>query len=188
MKMPKGKYKRSIKQIEHCKTINIGRTPWNKGKNGVQYVSDETRKKLSLINLGNKKAKGSIRTKEFKENISLKLKGRKVPEEKIIKGEDHWNWKGGVSRNRHTSYKYIVWRSSIFERDNWTCQTCRIRGGYLEAHHIKSWARYPELRYDINNGVTLCRDCHSLTDNYKGKNNGIISENFSNQKDKPTQE
>lgn len=66
--------------------------------------------------------------------------------------------------------EYKKWRSDVFARDGWTCQTCGVRGCYLEAHHIKSWAKFPQLRYEINNGVTLCKGCHKLTDSYAGKN------------------
>ena len=41
---------------------------------------------------------------------------------------------------------------------------------------IKAWAKYPDFRYVIENGVALCRECHKLTDNYKGKQNGFYIE------------
>jgi 5-methylcytosine-specific restriction endonuclease McrA len=56
-----------------------------------------------------------------------------------------------------------VWRKSVFERDNYTCQGCDVRGNYLEADHIKPWAYFPELRYELTNGRTLCRPCHDKT-------------------------
>lgn len=55
------------------------------------------------------------------------------------------------------------WRMAIFERDDFTCQICKIRGTYLEADHIKPFAYFPELRYDLTNGRTLCRPCHNTT-------------------------
>lgn len=56
--------------------------------------------------------------------------------------------------------EYEEWRKSVFERDNYTCQKCNVRGGDLEAHHINSYKEYPDLRLDINNGITLCKKCH----------------------------
>ena len=55
---------------------------------------------------------------------------------------------------------YSEWRISVFERDNYTCQICGNRGGYLECHHILPVRDYPEFVITENNGVTLCRDCH----------------------------
>lgn len=90
-------------------------------------------------------------------------------------GELHPNWKGGVSKGYKDGYyskEYKFWRKSIFERDNYKCQNCNKSGIFITAHHIKSFAHYPELRFEIDNGLTLCEPCHSLTDNYKGRNKG----------------
>ena len=55
------------------------------------------------------------------------------------------------------------WRKAVFERDSYTCQFCKIRGRYIEADHIKPFAYFPELRFSIDNGRTLCRACHNKT-------------------------
>jgi hypothetical protein len=80
------------------------------------------------------------------------------------KGEKNVMWCGGKSYDRdRKSFEYKQWRMSVFIRDNFTCQFCYQRGVRLEAHHIKPWAKYEELRFDINNGITLCKECHKLT-------------------------
>lgn len=60
-----------------------------------------------------------------------------------------------------SSAKAENWRFKIFQRDDYTCLNCGKRGCYLNAHHIKPWSEYPKLRFDINNGITLCKICHS---------------------------
>jgi 5-methylcytosine-specific restriction endonuclease McrA len=55
---------------------------------------------------------------------------------------------------------YRAWRGAVFARDGYTCQDCGQRGGDLTAHHAKPYAQYPLLRFDVGNGVTLCRPCH----------------------------
>jgi hypothetical protein len=81
-------------------------------------------------------------------------------------------WKGGARAERKMAmgrWEYREWRTAVFERDDFTCQHCGKRGGYLEADHIKPWATHPLLRFDVENGRTLCRPCHLLTDTHESK-------------------
>lgn len=89
---------------------------------------------------------------------------------KTISGKNHWNWQGGITsenRRRRNLAEYRDWREAVFSRDNYTCQICKQRGGYLEADHIKPWAYFPKVRLDINNGRTLCKECHKETPTYQ---------------------
>jgi len=181
---------------EHKKIISIA----NKGKK----LSEETKSKIRDANIGKKLSKETIKkvsegkkgqipwNKGNKKRVYCDLCGGEIINHRAkmcfncYRGENHLKWRGGIAKDRRTGLKYKQFRSNVFERDNWTCQTCGIRGCYLEVHHINSWAKYPKLRYNLNNAVTLCQCCHKLTNNYKGKNNGFLQDN-SNQENNSTE-
>jgi hypothetical protein len=81
------------------------------------------------------------------------------------KGEKSHLWRGGVSTLNEKMRKcsdYEIWRIKVFERDDYVCQYCKKRGGSLHADHIKPFALYPELRFEVTNGQTLCTNCHLI--------------------------
>lgn len=179
--MPKGVYERK-KGRRSSTCFKKGSIPWNKGKK----LSEEIREKFRQSHLGYKFSN------ERKMKHSLVMKGKntwmagkkhtletKKKMSDVRKNELHWNWKGGVtpenSKIRH-SFEYKLWRTAVFERDNYTCIWCGAKSGNgktvtLNADHIKPFAHYPELRFAIDNGRTLCVPCHKTTDTYKGKSN-----------------
>lgn len=79
-------------------------------------------------------------------------------------------WRGGITDKDHVlrhNREYREWRRLVFAGDNFTCQRCGARSEagkrvYLQAHHKRPWAKFPELRYDVTNGVTLCKPCHQV--------------------------
>ena len=104
--------------------------------------------------------KSWLHTKEIGQKIS------KAQEGKIklkIRKKNNGNWRGGVTsinEQIRKSVEYKKWRKNVFERDNYTCQQCNQVGGKLNADHIKPFSLFPELRFEINNGRTLCIQCH----------------------------
>jgi 5-methylcytosine-specific restriction endonuclease McrA len=173
--------KRSAASIEKTRQANIGRKP-----------SPEARQKMSLARRGkkhppefgekvSKALTGRKFSKEHRQNLSKALMGNrralglKHSEETKNKirltklGEKNYCWKGGVSSINariRRSYEYRNWRKAVFERDDYTCVNCQNRGIRLNADHIKPFAKYPEFRFDINNGRTLCVPCHKKTDTF----------------------
>lgn len=93
---------------------------------------------------------------------------RKISESK--KGAKSYMWRGGlteINAKIRNSWEYKEWRKAVYKRDNWTCVLCNTKGkGNLNADHIKPFSTFIELRFDINNGRTLCVDCHKKTDTW----------------------
>lgn len=75
------------------------------------------------------------------------------------------NWKGGITDKRQLERgapEMKRWSRLVLERDWFACQDCGQETHNVQAHHIRSWAEYPELRYEVNNGITLCVECHKV--------------------------
>lgn len=152
-----------------------GTKAWNDGK----PMSDEAKEKMIASKIGkpahNKGKKMSV---EQREKLSAAHAGKKRP---YCSGENSSLWKGGITSINlaiRSSLEYKLWRTAVFERDKYTCIWCGakfIKGvtGRVAIHadHIKPFAHYPELRFAIDNGRTLCAPCHRTTDTYGYKAN-----------------
>jgi hypothetical protein len=120
-------------------------------------MSEEHKRKIASYHFGNKYRLGKKHTLESRAKMSKSMKGKNA-------GEKSHLWKGGIAKlkkyKHYKNFDYVQWRNAVFQRDNYTCQNCGARGVVLHPHHIKSFTKYPEIRYDVNNGVTLCVPCH----------------------------
>jgi hypothetical protein len=94
-----------------------------------------------------------------------------------LRGKNSRHWKGGITPENHkirTSIEFRLWREAVFARDNWTCQKTKIKGGRLHPHHIINFAEYPELRFAIDNGITLSDKAHQeFHKKYGSRNNNL---------------
>jgi len=77
--------------------------------------------------------------------------------QKYLSGEDHPNWTGG---KRPRDFRHVKWAEKVLNRDKATCQKCGAHGVQMHSHHIKSFIDNEDLRYDVDNGITLCASCH----------------------------
>jgi 5-methylcytosine-specific restriction endonuclease McrA len=148
----------------------------HKGKRREPF-SDEWRARLSAACLERKKRNGFINSEQARKKTSAAMQGNKygtghvVSEEhrerisQATAGEKHYNWKGGKSSENEKVYasrKYREWRTAVFSRDGYKCLMpgcCASRN--LQAHHIKTKSSRPDLIFDLTNGITLCKKCHS---------------------------
>lgn len=155
-------------------------------------LSEEHKEKIRLASIrnGNRppssvgrvwtlESRDKARKSAIKRGISLELRRKMIESRKrngwnAPTGHEAPGWRGGVSKPNELARKCVkfrIWRKSVFERDDYTCQICRKRGGTLHPDHIKRFADFPELRYEITNGRTLCVNCHRKTPTYGNHKN-----------------
>lgn len=157
---------------------HIGKKPFEGMKHSI--VSKE---KIGSAHRGKKRKPFTEITKQKMREVSTGRRHSLLTREKLsilrtgipnfkIKGDKHPQWKGGITPINHkirTSGEYKRYRKSILEKDGYTCQNCLQHGGNLHVDHIKQFAFFPELRFNISNGRTLCVECHKKTDTYGKK-------------------
>lgn len=153
---------KKIGKVALGNTYSRGKIPWNKGTIGLQTMSEEAKKKLSDTH-----------------------------KKRVSQGLCHL-WKGGITGlNKELRACKLMrdWKRSVLERDDFTCQKCGVRGGQLNADHVKEFSlirkennikNYAEAEkckelWDLDNGQTLCVECHKI------KTSEFLKKNWSNQ-------
>lgn len=102
-------------------------------------------------------------SEECRQKMSLSAIGKRI-------GPANPNWRGGI-QTRHPErgrYRAKMWAKAVKDRDGWACTKCGSTDN-LHAHHKKRWRDYPDLRYDLDNGITLCHPCHERAHGSKVK-------------------
>jgi hypothetical protein len=174
-----------------CKAWNKGGTSWSKGKHfSIEHREKIKQANLKIWASEQKRKEHGLKQKGKFVSLKTRIKQRKA-RKGIYCRERHPNWKGGLSPLheliRHSD-ENKKWIKDVFIKDNYTCQDCGKAGSYLEAHHIKPFAeifqeflaQYSQFSliedketlarlaityepfWDINNGETLCEDCHKV--------------------------
>lgn len=144
------------KRSKKCSTCNKVFEYWPSVRPDAKYCSRKCQN-------------SSVKMRRLSSERGRRNKGR-------LSGKKNPNWKGGIYPLYETIRKMIemkVWRDKVYRRDNYTCQICMDnKGGNLNAHHIIPFykiiknfksieeARNCKLLWNINNGITLCRECH----------------------------
>ena len=85
----------------------------------------------------------------------------------IFKWCEHYGIPGMVNNFRCTTDEHINWKYTVFDRDHRTCQKCGATNTPMQAHHIVPYCDHPEIAYDIENGITLCKNCHEFIRGYE---------------------
>lgn len=170
---------RDIKRKKYCsnkcRLVNLHSPEFNQRKSEMQKGKPHPHK-------GNKFKKGHHFSYETRQKISKALTGRKfsLKHRKNLskarrgnpgmRGVNHWAWKGGIKPYHRRIQNWAVykeWRLSVLERDKFTCIGCGKVGNPLDVHHIIDTRERPDLAFEVNNGTTLCRKCHTLL--HRGK-------------------
>ena len=164
--MTKVGFKHSEETKKRMSASHIGLNTWIKGRK----LTEEHKLAIKIGNLGKKiseETRAKMRIAAVKRNPAQWILGSKRPDMIMrMSGENNPRWikdRGlvKVSDDRQTDPLHKIWRNEVYKRDRYKCrinnQDCK---GRLEAHHILDWENYPELRYDKNNGITLCLAHH----------------------------
>lgn len=172
-----------VRSPEHQSRINISlkgrKMPEGFGRRiskiltGRKHTEEELKKMRGRHNSPKTEFKKGVVSLNWgkKANVETRLKQR-LARIGRFSGEKCGTWKGGITpinKAIRSSDTYKQWRTSIFIRDDFTCQDCGTKHIYVVAHHIKPFSLYPELRFEEGNGITLCQDCHKKTESFAGK-------------------
>jgi hypothetical protein len=195
-----GEYKGAREFIDvRCKTCNYEWSPLADSllhghgcmrcTRGWYQTNEEFQSKVDKVHNGNIQVSGFVkydRTVDAKclvcehewspmPNNLLDGHGCKECYFKSVRGSNHHFWNPDLTDEDRLYMRreegYTTWVRDVYKKDSYTCQCCGYRKGELNAHHLYNYTDHPELRTDVNNGVTLCVPCHTKFHNRYGKRN-----------------
>ena len=145
----------------------------------IQDIFDINRTEIYASTLGDEAYYGKYNTGDYvniiaqvdtrkinnRHKIILKIEEIKKINITINKNIGNKIWKSKLTENQkaRTNKKYTQWRNKVLEKDEYKCQKCNKyceSTSELETHHIYSFSEHPHRRYDIQNGITLCKKHH----------------------------
>lgn len=173
------------KICQHCSqsfTVKPNNFGWNPSKycsRTCHYASGRKYKKFTNCTSCNVRVTRDCRTgycSPCRNRLHPYWLGKKRPSNS---GSNNNKWKGGITpintALRHTP-EYKKWRTHVFQRDNYTCQSCGQIGGKLQVDHLFPFSLFPSLRLEILNGQTLCIPCHKRTPTYLMKSTAKLEQ------------
>jgi len=188
----KGRWLRKQDYRDLCLNCKMKSTEQRKklsGKNNGMFGkhhTEESKNKISnnlkilFIGEGNPFF-GKTHSTELKEKMSKNWSGKNNPwygKDKF--GENNPNYNPDITDEERQSGRfypeYKEWRKNVYERDKYTCQVCNQIGYDLNAHHLENYADNPELRITLENGITLCEDCHKDFHHKYGRGNNTLAQ------------
>jgi len=165
--------KYGVKNVSSLKWVQEKKKETMLKRLGVEYTSQspQVKEKIKQTSLKRFDVEYILQSPEIREKIKKTNMERYNVEyytqtdkmKQMNLGDKNINWKGGITPKNtkiRESIEYKQWRKSIFEKDDYTCQVCGERGGKLQAHHLENFADNPDLRFNIENGITTCFNCH----------------------------
>lgn len=186
MNLNRSKQMLGSKLSEETRKKMSGRTPWNKGTRGVMTANKTSFKKgntapITAYRKGHTPWNSGIESPYTPWNKGKKLDTQEYPNMGFRggyydspSGDKNHRWKGGISSENQKirgCIEYRLWVNSVFARDGYTCQKYHTVGYELEAHHILTFAEHPELRFAIDNGITLSKKAHKEFHKIYGRKN-----------------
>lgn len=145
-------------------------------KYGAEYSILNEEVKLKIRNTLIKK-NGCYRSQEMiqkSKNTCLERYGvehyAQTLEYRMLRAQHRSRYEVNNSQPERKIPEYKDWRRLVFKRDDYTCQCCGMRSGQLNAHHVLDYKNHEDKRLDIDNGITLCVNCHKQFHSIYGKN------------------
>jgi 5-methylcytosine-specific restriction endonuclease McrA len=130
-------------------------------------------------------SKGRVVSEETRNKLSESKLGKSISSKGKRRNKIAWNNKGYITKLNHairTDLNNLKWRSDCMRRDQWTCRNCGKKRN-LEVHHLMSVSHIIDtynlknivdainckILWDLDNGITLCEECHELIDIHRKK-------------------